>query len=123
MKPRSILFIVLSMSFNSLLAQDGHTLFTSCQNVKYLQKQAIDTQTSVFEAGYCIGVIYGVYATLTKVNNQKQICLPVLGISNQKKVEIVTSHLKANPDHLKKEDVVLIMDAFHTAFSCSSNKQ
>jgi hypothetical protein len=111
------------MSFSSSLAQDGHALFSSCQNVKYLQKQAIDTQTSVFEAGYCLGMIYGVYATLNKFNTDKQICLPILGINNQRKVEIILNHLKNNSQHLEKEDVVLIMDAFQTAFPCPSNKK
>ena len=117
-----LILLILLMSFTGSIAQDGHALFSSCQNVKYLQEQLINTKTSAFEAGYCLGMIYGVYATLTKVDNQNKICLPVLGLSNQKKVEIVSSHLKANQEYLKKEDVLLIMDAFQTTYPCRENK-
>ena len=115
------LFVLILMSFNAYLAQNGYALFSSCQHVKYLQNQVIDTQTTAFEAGYCLGVIYGVYATLTKVDIQKHICLPILGVSNQEKVGLVLSHLKNNSQHLEKEDIVLIMDAFQTAFPCKNN--
>jgi hypothetical protein len=116
------LIVLLLLSFKIAIAQDGYALFSSCQNVKYLQEQVIDTHTSAFEAGYCIGIIYGVYATLTKINSQRKICLPVLGLSNQEKIEIVTNHLKLNNEHLKKEDILLIMDAFKTSFPCPGSK-
>lgn len=118
-----ILFLsLIMMKFNFSSAQDGHALFSSCQNVKYLQKQAIDTQTAVFEAGYCLGVIYGVYATLLKVGKEN-LCLPVLGLNNQEKVGIVNEYLKSHSSLLKNEDVLLILEAFKNKFPCHSTKK
>ena len=85
---------------------DGNELAMSCKG-----------EVQDFDAGYCLGVVEGVMATM-RVCKQDRSAI-TLGLA----ADAVEKYLSNHPDKLKERDVVLARKALSKAYSCGPLRQ
>ena len=123
----SALFVLLTVtSANAEDLNSGTEFIRQCAvMVKYLDG---DTEVSGFDATSCLsfvdGFVYGYatsYVTFGAEPNDQGICFSA-GHTNAQHVRIIYKYMQDHPEKLHLDKGILVNDALHEAFPCSSNK-
>ena len=107
---------------------NGNHLLQMCNiTVKVLSGTAIDDEASVsesmmFDAGICIGMIAGISQSLITVKKsgitRSFACLPDRPMTNEQAARMIVRYLEANRKRLHLPGAELALYAFREAFPC-----
>ena len=86
--------------------------YKRCAEAQYSSQQSPN-----FHDGYCLGQTNALTAVSRVLPDPLRFCMPEGG-SNQQAVRIIVSFLKAHPERLHEDVVILSIDALHQAWPC-----
>jgi hypothetical protein len=121
--PRVLLVLAILLVCEVAVA-DGNRLLSECLDTEqYMDTKKMHNAPAISR---CLGLLQGVRNTMIILDSgldpSLRVCWPKEGINNGQAVRIVLHYLKANPEQLHKDEVLLAMIAFRSAYPCNSSK-
>lgn len=122
----AILTVPSAASAADLKQKDGNELLGACGPVLNSMdgiSQNHGAEDSML-AGFCMGYLYGItgvnvlYQVSLPSKDSLFFCSPKEGISTAQAVRVVVNYLRAHPEELHKQAMVLTLDALGKAFPC-----
>ncbi len=106
------------------LKPDGNTLLNACTAAlqRIEQPQRPQTTQDAYYEGVCVGIIVGIVGLSDNLSlsPQYQDCLPPDSIPLGQAIRVVQRYLQTHPARLHLNHYVLVTEALHDAFPCSS---
>lgn len=129
MKSVHLLAVAVLLSLPLPVRADGNEFLSKCSRVVASLDQSVpsDTVDSVaelgYQNGYCIGFAQGFTGALYTYgvlagDKVHLVCLPSKSIKNGQALRVIVAYMKAHPEKLHLEEIILATFAFREAFPC-----
>lgn len=118
---RILTLLSLSLCWSASTQADGKLLQKYCSAVPEFQQNPVNFNRGR-DLGYCLGLLKGIremnHFYELKSPKQAYFCLNGTSLTNQRAAQLVLDYLQQHPEHLERNDSVVVIQAFRSAFPC-----